>query len=71
LKKTKDMNTMTETRLSQAERAIEELSDALGINERELVSILKEGMISKSPLANQLPSSCEYFISEMEDTFGV
>jgi hypothetical protein len=62
---------MTEQKLSQAEKAIEDLADALGITEQEVVSILREGMEAKSPIANQLSRSDEYFISEMEATFGV
>lgn len=62
---------MTEQKLSQAERAIEDLADALGITEQEVVSILREGMEAKAPIANQLKRSDEYFISEMEATFGV
>lgn len=62
---------MTEKKLSQAEKAIEYLADALGITEQEVVSILREGMEAKAPIANQLSRSDEYFISEMESTFGV
>jgi len=62
---------MTEQKLSQAERAIEDLADALGITEQEVVSILREGMEAKAPITNQLSRSDEYFISEMEVTFGV
>ena len=61
---------MTEQKLSQAERAIKDLADALGITEQEVVSILREGMEAKSPIFNQLERSNEYFISEMEATFG-
>lgn len=61
---------MTEQKLSQAERAIEDLADALGITEQELVSILREGMEAKSPFGNQLSRSNEYFLSEMEAVFG-
>jgi predicted RNase H-like nuclease (RuvC/YqgF family) len=57
---------MTEQKLSQAERAIEDLANALGITEEEVVSILREGMEAKAPIANQLSRSDEYFISEME-----
>lgn len=62
---------MTDEKLSQAERAIEDLSDALGISEQEVVSIIREGMEAKSPIANQLSRSDEYFITEMEVAFGV
>lgn len=62
---------MTEQKLAQAERAIEDLADALGISEQGVVSILREGMEAKAPIANQLPKNEEYFISEMEATFGV
>jgi hypothetical protein len=61
---------ITEQKLAQAENAIEELVDALGISEQEVVSILREGMESKAPIYNQLSKSDEYFISEMEATFG-
>lgn len=61
---------ITEQKLGQAERAIEDLADALGITEQEVVSILREGMEAKSPISNQLSRSDEYFISEMEATFG-
>lgn len=62
---------MTEQKLSQAERAIEDLANALEITEQEVVSILREGMAAKAPIANQLKRSDEYFISEMEAIFGV
>lgn len=65
------MNKISEQKLSQAEKAIEDLADAIGITEKELVSILREGMEAKAPIANQLSKSDEYFISEMEDTFNV
>jgi hypothetical protein len=42
-----------------------------GITEQEVVSILREGMEAKAPIANQLRRSDECFISEMEATFGV
>ena len=38
---------MTEQKLSQAERAIEDLADALGITEQELISILFIIFLSK------------------------
>ena len=43
---------MIEQKLSQAEKAIEDLADALGITEQEVVSILREGMEAKAPIAN-------------------
>lgn len=61
---------MTEQNLAKAERAIEDLAEALGYSEQEIVSILREGMESKAPIVNHLPKSEEYFISEMESTFG-
>lgn len=61
---------MSEQKLSQAERAIEDLADVLGITEQEVVSILRKGMEAKSAIGNQLSRSDEYFISEMEATFG-
>lgn len=62
---------MTEQKLSQAEKAIGELADALDISEQEVVSILRKGLEAKAPIANQLKKSDEYFITEMEATFGV
>lgn len=62
---------MTDEKLLKAERAIEYLADALGISEQEVVSIIREGMEAKSPIANQLSRSDEYFITEMEVAFGV
>jgi DNA-directed RNA polymerase specialized sigma subunit len=62
---------MTEQKLSQAEKSIEDLADALGITEQEVVSILREGMGAKALIVNQLRRSDEYFISEMEATFSV
>lgn len=62
---------MTEEKLLKAERAIEDLADALGISEQEVVSIIREGMEeAKSPIAKQLSRSDEYFITEMEAAFG-
>ncbi len=43
---------MTDEKLLKAERAIEDLADALGISEQEVVSIIREGMEAKSPIAN-------------------
>lgn len=62
---------MKGTRLNKAERAIEDLADAMDISEQELVSILREGMEAKAPIANQLKRGEEYFITEMENTFGI
>lgn len=61
---------MNEEKLSQAEEAIRELADALEISEQEVVSILREGMESKAPIAGQLRKSDEIFITEMESTFS-
>lgn len=66
----KSNNKMTEQKLLQAERAIEDLADALTITEQDVIEILREGMVVKSPISNQLSRSDEYFISEMEKTFG-
>ena len=65
----KNNEIMTEQKLSQAEKAIEDLADALGITEQEIVSILRRGMEARAPITNQLSKSNEYFISEMEATF--
>ncbi len=62
---------MTEQNLAKAEIGIEHLADALGITEQEVVSILREGMEAKAPIAGQLSRSDEYFIYEMENTFGI
>lgn len=61
---------MNDKKLAKAEKAIEDLADAIGITEQEVVSILREGMEAKAPISNQLSKSNEYFISEMESTFG-
>lgn len=61
---------MTDQNLAKAERAIENLAEALGYSEQEIVSIIREGMETKAPITNQLPKREEYFISEMESTFG-
>jgi|JI10StandDraft_1071094.scaffolds.fasta_scaffold568710_4 hypothetical protein len=58
-----------EQQLQKAERAIEDLALCLGITEKEMVSIIREGMEAKSPIANQLSKSEFDFISEMEATF--
>jgi len=61
---------MTEQKLSQAEKAIEELADALEITEQKVVSILRAGMEAKAPISNQLSKTNQFFIDEMEATFG-
>lgn len=61
---------ISEEKLAKAEKAIEMLADALGENEKSIVSILREGMESKSPIAGQLSNNDKYFIDEMEATFG-
>jgi len=62
---------MSELNLAKAEKAIEDLASAMGISEQEVVSILREGMEAKAPIANQLKKSDEEFLDEMESTFGV
>ena len=61
---------MTEEKLAKAETAIEMLADALGVEERYVVSLLREGMEAKSPMANQLKRTDQFFIDEMEAIFG-
>ncbi len=61
---------ISESSLLKAEQAIEDLADALDISEEEIVSILRKGMEAKAPISNQLRKKDEYFISEMEATFG-
>ncbi len=61
---------MTDEKLLQAEKAIEDLADALSLSEAYIVSVLRKGMEAKSPLGNQLPRSNEDFIAEMEAVFG-
>jgi len=60
---------ITEQKLGQAETAIEELADALGVSEQEIVKILREGMESRSAIGGQLSKSNAYFLEEMEATF--
>lgn len=60
---------ITEQKLGQAETAIEELADALGVSEQEIVKTLREGMESRSPIFGQLSKTNSYFIEEMEATF--
>ncbi len=60
---------ITEHKLGQAETAIEQLADSLGVSEQEIVKILREGMESRSPVAGQLSKDNKYFIDEMESTF--
>ena len=60
---------ITEQKLGQAETAIEELADALGVSEQEVVKILREGMESRSAIGGQLSKCNAYFLEEMEATF--
>ena len=60
---------ITEEKLAQAEKSIEELADALGVSETEIVKILREGMESRSAIGGQLSKSNAYFLEEMESTF--
>lgn len=61
---------ITEEKLAQAEKSIEELADALSVSETEIVKILREGMESRSAIGGQLSKSNAYFLEEMESTFN-
>ena len=65
------MEALTERQLAKAESAIDNLADALGITEQEVVKILKEGMESTSPIAGQLSKTNKYFIEEVKATYNV
>ena len=61
---------MTEQKLAKAEVAIEMLDDALGVNESYIVSLLRAGMEEKAQITNELKRADDFFLSEMEATFG-
>lgn len=60
---------ITYDNLGRAECAIEELSASLGITEKEIVAILRQGMEDRSPISGQLSETNKYFLDEMESTF--
>ena len=62
---------ITDKKIQICEDSIINLAEGLGMSEKEVVEILKEGMMSLSPIANQLSNTNKYFIDEMEATFDI
>ena len=62
---------ITDNKIQICEDSIINFAEGLGISEKEVVEILKEGMLSLSPIANQLSNTNKYFIDEMEAIFDM
>ncbi len=58
---------MEEKELQQAEQAVKTLADVIGITEKQVVSILREGMEAEAK--NKLSKIQEDLLSELENNF--
>jgi len=61
---------ITESKLALAESGIEDIAIALGVTEKYVVEILKQGMETLSPIGGKLSNTQQYFIDEMEANFN-
>ena len=62
------MEKLSETELAMAETAIELLAKALGVDEKEIVKILEDGIDYKFK-EDDISEPFKYFIKEMKATF--